>query len=162
MKNILTTTTTTEIRNRTRGDFKATETIEIYSALDGLKAGQYFEKKHIDGFLAKETISHFVKNIENIPNFNEKNNFTHFTESTTSFAVCVSGCCYYDYEIKPNLVDLNVANALLTAKDLLSAMMANGIADPKTCLLASNALQQKFNLSQDDAIVVLNNALKLI
>lgn len=57
--------------------------------------------------------------------------------------------------------ELNLANALLTAKEILSQMIVQGFGETKYVFALSNMLNEKFNLTQEQSIVVIENALKL-
>lgn len=55
----------------------------------------------------------------------------------------------------------NIANALLTAKEVLVQMLANGFGEIKYVFTLSNMLVEKFNLTQEQSTIVIENALKL-
>ena len=58
-------------------------------------------------------------------------------------------------------LELNIANALLTAKDVLTKMLSEGFGEPKYMFALSNMLVEKYNITQDESIIVIENALKL-
>jgi hypothetical protein len=57
--------------------------------------------------------------------------------------------------------EINIANALLTAKEVLVQMLAQGFGDTKYVFALSNMLVKKFNLTQEESIIVIENALPL-
>ena len=58
--------------------------------------------------------------------------------------------------------ELNIANALLTAKEVLVQMIAQGFGETKYIFVLSNMLVEKFNLTKEQSIIVIENALKLV
>jgi hypothetical protein len=58
--------------------------------------------------------------------------------------------------------EINIANAILDANDVLIKMMQQGISEPKFYFAAANMLSQKYNLTLDQSIIILNKALELI
>jgi len=59
-------------------------------------------------------------------------------------------------------LELNIANALTTAKEILLQMLSQGFGDTKYVFALSNMLVEKFNLTQEQSAIVIENALKLI
>lgn len=57
--------------------------------------------------------------------------------------------------------ELNIANALSTAKEVLVKMLSQGFGEEKHLFALSNMLVENFNLSQEQSIIVIENALKL-
>ena len=57
--------------------------------------------------------------------------------------------------------ELNIANALLTAKEVLNQMLSQGLGETKFVFALSNILSEKFNLTQDQSILVIEEALKI-
>lgn len=57
--------------------------------------------------------------------------------------------------------ELNIANALSTAKEVLVQMLNQGFGETKYIFDLSNMLIEKFNLTQEQSTVVIENALKL-
>ena len=57
--------------------------------------------------------------------------------------------------------ELNIANALSTAKEVLVQMLAQGFGETKHIFALSNMLVDKFNLTQEQSTIVIENALKL-
>lgn len=57
--------------------------------------------------------------------------------------------------------ELNIANALLTAKEALVQMLGQGFGETKHVFALSNMLIEKFNLTQKQSTIVIENALKL-
>ena len=57
--------------------------------------------------------------------------------------------------------ELNIANALETAKEVLTKMLAQGLGETKFVFALSNMLSEKFNLSQEQSIIVIEEALKI-
>ena len=55
----------------------------------------------------------------------------------------------------------NIGNALLTAKELLTQMLSQGFGETKYVFALSNMLVEKFNLTKEQSIIVIENALKL-
>ena len=59
-------------------------------------------------------------------------------------------------------LELNIANALSTAKEVLVQMIAQGFSETKYVFALSNMLAENFNLTKDQSIIVIENALKLV
>lgn len=57
--------------------------------------------------------------------------------------------------------ELNIANALLTAKEVLVKMLSLGFGEEKHLFAISSMLVDKFNLSQEESMIIIENALKL-
>lgn len=57
--------------------------------------------------------------------------------------------------------ELNIANALLTAKEVLVQMLAQGFGETKHIFALSNMLVEEFSLTQEQSTIVIENALKL-
>lgn len=57
--------------------------------------------------------------------------------------------------------NLNIANALQTAKEILTQMLAQGLSDSKFIFGLSNMLSEKYNLTQDQSVIVIEEALKI-
>jgi hypothetical protein len=57
--------------------------------------------------------------------------------------------------------EINIANALITAKEVLTQMIAQGFGEAKEVFAVSNMIQDRFNLTQDQSIVVIEEALKI-
>ena len=55
----------------------------------------------------------------------------------------------------------NIANALLTAKEVLVKMLSQGFGETKYVFALSNMLVEKFNLTKEESTIVIENALKL-
>ena len=55
----------------------------------------------------------------------------------------------------------NIGNDLLTAKELLTQMLSQGFGETKYVFALSNMLVDKFNLTQEQSTIVIENALKL-
>lgn len=58
-------------------------------------------------------------------------------------------------------LNTNIANALSTAKEILTEMISQGLGDTKYVFALSNMLVEKFNLTQEQSIIVIENAFKL-
>ena len=58
-------------------------------------------------------------------------------------------------------LNTNIANALSTAKEILTEMILQGLGDTKYVFALSNMLVEKFNLTQEQSIIVIENAFKL-
>lgn len=56
---------------------------------------------------------------------------------------------------------LNIANALMTAKEILTKMLAQGLGDEKYLFTISNMLCDNYNLTQEQSIIILEEALKI-
>jgi len=59
------------------------------------------------------------------------------------------------------LSSLTIANALITAKNVLNKMLSEGLSDPKYTFALSNLLCEKYNLTKDESLAIIENALKL-
>lgn len=57
--------------------------------------------------------------------------------------------------------ELNIANALSTAKEVLVQMLTQGFGETKYVFALSNMLVEKFKLTQEQSTIVIENALKL-
>tara|TARA_R110000782_G_C14548936_1_gene384732 strand:- start:289 stop:477 length:189 start_codon:yes stop_codon:yes gene_type:complete len=57
--------------------------------------------------------------------------------------------------------EINIANSLSTAKKVLTQMIAQGLGETKYVFALSNMISEKFNLTQDESIIVIEGALKL-
>ena len=57
--------------------------------------------------------------------------------------------------------EINIANALLTAKEILLQMINKGFGETKHVFALSNMLVEKFNLTQEQSTIVIENAFKL-
>ena len=57
--------------------------------------------------------------------------------------------------------ELNIVNALSTAKEVLVQMLAQGFGETKYIFFFFNMLVDKFNLTQEQSTIVIENALKL-
>ena len=55
----------------------------------------------------------------------------------------------------------NIANALQTATEVLTKMLSQGLSDAKFMFGLSNMLSQKYNLTQDQSIIIIEEALKI-
>ena len=55
----------------------------------------------------------------------------------------------------------NIVNALSTAKELLTQMLSQGFGETKYVFALSNMLADKFDLTQEQSAIVIENALKL-
>ena len=55
----------------------------------------------------------------------------------------------------------NIKNALMTAKEILTKMLANGLADAKYIFVVSNMLCDTYNLTSDQSIIIIEQALKI-
>jgi hypothetical protein len=61
-----------------------------------------------------------------------------------------------------NNFELNILNALVTAKEIVSAMMQQGFGEAKDFFVAANAISEKFSISRDQAITVLESAFYML
>ena len=59
-------------------------------------------------------------------------------------------------------LELNIANALITAKSALTEMIAQGLGDEQSLFVLSNAIADTYSLTQDQAIIVIEQALPLV
>ena len=59
-------------------------------------------------------------------------------------------------------LELNIANALITAKSALTEMIAQGLGDEQSLFVLSNAIADTYGLTQDQAIIVIEQALPLV
>lgn len=57
--------------------------------------------------------------------------------------------------------ELDIANALSTAKEISTQMITQGFGETKYIFALSNILVEKFNLTQEQSTIVIENALKL-
>ena len=57
--------------------------------------------------------------------------------------------------------NLNIANALQTAKEVLTQMLAQGLSDSKFMFGLSNMLSSKYNLTQEQSVIIIEEALKI-
>ena len=57
--------------------------------------------------------------------------------------------------------ELNIANALLTTKEILIQMLALGFGETKYTFVLSNMLVENFNLTQEQSIVIIKKSLEL-
>ena len=57
--------------------------------------------------------------------------------------------------------ELNIVNALSTAKEVLVQMLDQGFGETKYIFALSNMLVDKFNLTQEQSTIVIEKALKL-
>ena len=57
--------------------------------------------------------------------------------------------------------ETNIANALSTAKEALLQMLAQGFGETKYTFALSNMLVENYNLTQNQSLIVIENALKL-
>lgn len=55
----------------------------------------------------------------------------------------------------------NIAKALETARDILTKMLSEGLGDAKYVFVLSNMISETFNLSKDQSIIVIEEALKI-
>ena len=55
--------------------------------------------------------------------------------------------------------ELNIVNASPTAKEVLVQMLAQGFGETKYIFALSNMLVDKFNLTQEQSTIVIENAL---
>lgn len=62
---------------------------------------------------------------------------------------------------KMEIKELNIANALFTAKEVLTQMIANRLADAKFLFALSNYISKQYNLTSDESIIVIEEALKI-
>lgn len=58
--------------------------------------------------------------------------------------------------------ELNIAKALETAKEVLTQMVQQGLGDAKFVFALSNMLCESFNLTQNQSIVVIEQAFKTV
>lgn len=56
---------------------------------------------------------------------------------------------------------LNIGNALMTAKEILTKMLAQGLGDAKHIFVISNMLCDTYNLTQEQSIIIIEEALKI-
>jgi len=57
--------------------------------------------------------------------------------------------------------EINIGNAILTAKEILVKMLSEGFGETKYIFALSNMLIEKFNLTQEQSTIVIEKALKL-
>lgn len=57
--------------------------------------------------------------------------------------------------------ELNIVNALQVAKEVLTGMLAQGMKEAKYVFALANMLSEEFNLTQDESIVIIEEALKI-
>ena len=57
--------------------------------------------------------------------------------------------------------ELNIGKAILTSKEALTKMIAQGFTDAKHIFALSNMLMQNFNLNQEQATEVIEESIKL-
>lgn len=58
--------------------------------------------------------------------------------------------------------EINIENALMTSKLALTKMLKNGFgSNPKHIFALSNMLCENYNLTQDQSIIVIEEALKI-
>lgn len=57
--------------------------------------------------------------------------------------------------------ELKIAKALLTAREILTQMISQGFGEVKYVFALSNMIAEEFNLTKDEAIIVIEEALKL-
>lgn len=57
--------------------------------------------------------------------------------------------------------ELNTANALSTTKEILTQMITQGFGETKYIFALSNMLVEKFNLTQEQSTVIIEESLKL-
>ena len=57
--------------------------------------------------------------------------------------------------------ELNIGKAILTSKEALTKMIAQGFTDAKHIFALSNMLMQNFNLNKEQATEVIEESLKL-
>jgi len=60
-----------------------------------------------------------------------------------------------------NIENANIANALTAAKLVLTQMLAQGISDAKSVFALTNVISENYNLSQDQSMIVIEEALKI-
>lgn len=58
--------------------------------------------------------------------------------------------------------ELNIANALSTAVDILPAILKNGISSDEEIYEIMKAVGTKYNLNLDQTIIVFEDALKIV
>ena len=56
---------------------------------------------------------------------------------------------------------INTANALITAKEIITKMLSQGLSKGKYVFALSNMLSNEFNLTQDESVIVIEEALKI-
>ena len=59
-------------------------------------------------------------------------------------------------------LELNIANALITAKSALTEMIPQGLGDEQSLFVLANAIADTYSLTQDQAIIVIEQALPLV
>lgn len=57
--------------------------------------------------------------------------------------------------------NLNIANALQTAKEVLTKMLAQGLSEAKFMFGLSNMLIENYNLTQDQSVMIIEESLKI-
>lgn len=57
--------------------------------------------------------------------------------------------------------EINIAKALLTAKEILTKMLAQGIGSPKHVYGLSSVLVKTYNLDRDQSLIIIEEALKI-
>ena len=57
--------------------------------------------------------------------------------------------------------ELNIANALQTAKKAITQMLSQGLGETEFVFALSNMISENFNLTQDQSIIVIEEALKI-
>jgi len=58
--------------------------------------------------------------------------------------------------------NLNIAKALQFTKEMLTQMLAQGLGDSKDVFALSNVLCSRFSFTQDQSMVIIDEALKLV
>ena len=58
--------------------------------------------------------------------------------------------------------EINITNALQTAKEVLTQMLTQGLSNHKYTFGLSNMISEKYNLTQDQSILIIENALTLV
>ena len=59
-------------------------------------------------------------------------------------------------------LELNVGNAILTAKEVITKMMSQGLGEAKYIYAVSKMLSEKYELTMDQSIVVIEETLKMM
>ena len=57
--------------------------------------------------------------------------------------------------------EINIANALMTAREVLSKMLCQGIGGAEHVFAVSNMIQDRFNITEDQSLIVMEEALKI-
>lgn len=59
-------------------------------------------------------------------------------------------------------VETNIGNALLAAKEIIAQMIAKGFGEAVWVYALSCSIAENFNLTRDQSIIIIEEALKLV